>query len=204
MKLKIKTRYRIGSDTYVYKLGSRVSQSLIGNKDLPNPKPSQPELEKVCQDFSVSISLAGRNDMTLASAKNDKKAELIRMLDELADYVTTTSNGDRTILLSSGFDITGIKGSAKELSPIEKLTVDISVPGQATTRVKLVTGAKAYVHQCTPDPLTPESVWVSETSTDREHTFTNLKSVAKYLFRVIAVGKGKKSVYSPPVAMVVQ
>jgi hypothetical protein len=204
MKLKIKTRYRIGSDTYVHKLGSRVSIGLKGNPALPNPKPSQPELEKACQDFNVSISLAGRNDMTLASAKNDKKAELIRMLDEIAEYVTTTSNGDRTILLSSGFDITGLKGSSKELAPIEKLIVEIGVPGQATTRVKMVSGAKAYVHQYTPDPMTPDSVWVSETSTDREHTFTNLKSVAKYWLRVIAVGKGKQMVYSPPVAMVIQ
>jgi len=204
MKLKIKTRYRTGSDTYVHKLGSRVSQSLKGNQGLPNPKPSPSELEKVCQDFIVSISLAGRNDMTLASAKNDIKAELIRMLDEVADYVTTTSNGDRTIMLSSGFDITGLKGSLKELSPIEKLDVLIGKQGQATTRVKMVTGAKAYVHQWTPDPITPDSVWVSETSTDREHTFTNLKSVAKHWFRVIAVGKGKQSVYSLPVSMVVQ
>ena len=204
MKHKIITRYRTGSDTYVLKLGNRVSQNLKGNTALPNPKPSQPELEKVCQEFSVSISLAGRNDMTLASAKNDKKAELIRMLDELSDYVTTTSNGDRTILLSSGFDITGIRSSSKELTPIEKLIVEIGVPGQAITRVKLVTGAKAYIHQCTPDPMTPDSVWISETSTERENTFNNLKSVAKYWFRVIAVGKGKQMVYSPPVSMVIQ
>jgi hypothetical protein len=40
--------------------------------------------------------------------------------------------------------------------------------------------------------------------TDREHTFTNLESVKKYLFRVIAVGKNRQSVYSPPVSRVIQ
>jgi hypothetical protein len=204
MKLKIKTGYRTGSDTYVHKLGSRVSLGLKGNKDLPNPKPSQPELEQVCQDFNVSISLAGRNDRTLSSAKNDKKAELIRMLDELADYVTTTSNGDRTILLSSGFDITGIKSISQTLAPIEQLDVEIGPPGQAITRVKKVTGARAYIHQCTPDPITPESEWMSETVTDSENTFTNLKSIAKYWFRVIAIGRGKQTVYSVLVSRVIQ
>jgi hypothetical protein len=52
--------------------------------------------------------------------------------------------------------------------------------------------------------MTPDSVWISETSIERENTFNNLKSVANYWFRVIAVGKGKQMVYSPPVSMVIQ
>jgi len=124
-------------------------------------------------------------------------------LDELSDYVTTTSNGDKTMLLSSGFDITGDKDLSQTLTPIEKLVVVSDQPGQATTRVKRVAGARSYVHQYTADPLSTDSVWVSETTTEREHTFSNLKSVVRYWFRVIAVGKGKQFVYSTPVARVI-
>ncbi|WP_133054667.1 hypothetical protein [Niastella populi] len=126
------------------------------------------------------------------------------ILDDLADYVTTTSNGDKTMLLSSGFDITGDKDLTQALPPIGKVVVVSDQSGQATTRVNRVAGARSYVHQYTTDPLSPDNVWISETTTEREHTFTNLRSVARYWFRVLAVGKGKQVVYSPPVARVIQ
>lgn len=204
MKLKIKSSYRKSSDAFLIKICNRVKESLKGNTYFPNPIPELTVVEKAFQDFQVAVSIAGRNDRTLSSAKNDKKAELIGIMDELNDYVTTTSNGDKTMLLSSGFDIAGIKSTPQTLAPIEQLDVEIGPPGQAITRVKKVAGAKAYIHQCTPDPVTPDSEWMSETVTESENTFTNLKSVAKYWFRVIAVGKGKQTVYSVLVSRVIQ
>jgi hypothetical protein len=204
MKLKIKKSYRRTSDLKTLGLGDRVSDSLKGNEKFPEAETSRLKLENKCNDFRKSISIAGRKDRTLSSVKNDLKAELVSLMDELADYVTTTSNGDKTMLLSSGFDITGDKDLSQALPPIEKLEVQADIPGQATTRVKRIAGARSYVHQYTPDPLTPNSVWVSETVTDRVHTFTNLESVKKYLFRVIAIGRNRQTVYSPAVARVVQ
>ncbi len=85
--------------------------------------------------FTSLAEAAGQYDRTLSSAKNDKKAELIGLLEKLDDYITTVSNGDKTMLLSSGFDIAGIKGASQELEPIEKLNVEIGPTGQAITRV---------------------------------------------------------------------
>jgi hypothetical protein len=203
MKLKIKKSYRRASDLKTLGMGDRVSDSLKGNEKFPEAETARLKLENKCNDFRKSISMAGRKDRTLSSAKNDLKAELTGILDDLADYVTTTSNGDKTMLLSSGFDITGDKDLSQALPPIEKLVVVSDQPGQATTRVKRVAGARSYVHQYTADPLSPDSVWVSETTAEREHTFSSLKSVVRYWFRVIAVGKGKQSVYSTPVARVI-
>jgi hypothetical protein len=204
MKIKIKKSYRRASDIKALKVADRVSDSLKENQKFPEANPTRTKLEKACNDFRSAISIAGRNDRTLSSAKNDIKAEMIGLLDDLADYVTTTSNGDKTMLLSSGFDITGEKDPSQVLPPIEQLVVVSELPGQATSRIKRVTGARSYVHQYTADPLSPDSVWISETSTEREHTFANLRSVTRYWFRVIAIGKGKQAVYSPPVARVIQ
>lgn len=204
MKLKIKNSYRKSSDTYLLKICSRVKESLKGNPNFPHPTPELPVLEKAFLDYQVAVSLAGRNDRTLSSAKNDKKVVLIGLMDNLNDYVTTTSNGDKTMLLSSGFDIAGLKTIEQALGPIEQVEVVIGPPGQAITRVKKVAGAKAYIHQCTPDPITPDSQWTSETITENENNFTNLKSVAKYWFRVIAIGKGKQMEYSALVSRVIQ
>jgi hypothetical protein len=204
MQTKIKTTYKHSSDGNLVKLGLRIAQNMKGNANFPNPTPAQAAIETACQDFQSALNLAGRNDRTLSSAKNDKKAALIGLLDDLAKYVTSVANGDKTILLSSGFDITGIKGNQQGLQPIDTLVVEVGPTGEAITRVKKVTGARAYVHEYTPDPITPNSVWTSETITDRENTFTNLQSVVKYWFRVTAVGLNKQKVTSPLVARVVQ
>jgi hypothetical protein len=204
MKVKIKKSYRRASDLKTLGAGDLVSDSLKGNAKFPEAEARRTKLEEKCNNFRGAISTAGRKDRTLSSAKNDIKTELVSILDELADYVTTTCNGDKTMLLSSGFDITGDKDLTQALPPIEKLVVVSDQPGQATTRVNRVAGARSYVHQYTTDPLSPDNVWISETTTEREHTFSNLRSVARYWFRVLAVGKGKQVVYSPPVARVIQ
>jgi hypothetical protein len=204
MKLSIKKSYRYASDMNTLKTGNLVSASIKDNPAFPDAGPIQSKLEKACQEFTLSITKAGRNDRTLASAKNDKKAELVGLLDEMAGHVLTVSNGDATMLLSSGFDIAGIKAGNETLAPIDKLDVEIGAAGVATTRVKRVMGAKAYIHKCTPDPITPDSVWITETTTDRENTFTNLKSVTRYWFQVIAIGKGKQMESSLPVSIVIQ
>lgn len=204
MKLKIKKSYRKPSDTFILMLIGRVLDNMKNNASFPNPIPTVAEVEKKSIEYQLALNAAGRYDRTLSSAKNDRKAELIGMLEKWDDYVTTTSNGDKTMLLSSGFDIVGLKSQSQELLPIEQLDVEIGPVGQAIVSVKRVLGARMYAFQCTPDPITPESVWTTETTTDRENTFTNLNSIAKYWFRVIAYGRGKQTVTSMLVSRVIQ
>ena len=108
------------------------------------------------------------------------------------------------MMVSCGFDISGDHVLTQTVSRSEELVLVSDQPGQAPTRVNRVAGARSYVHQYTTDPLSPDNVWISETTTEREHTFSNLRSVTRDWFRVIAVGKGKQVVYSPPVARVIQ
>src|SRR5690242_12208437 len=117
MKLKIKKSYRKPSDTFILKLIGRVLENMKNNAAFPNPIPTVAEVEKKAVDFQLALNVAGRSDRTLSSAKNDRKAELIGMLEKWDDYVTITSNGDKTMLLSSGFDIAGLKIQSQELTP---------------------------------------------------------------------------------------
>ena len=186
------------------KFGYQISDIMDNNPIYTNSPLVKAALQKSCDDFRLAGSIASRKDRTLSSAKNDRKADLIRDLDILNVYVTETCKGDKTMLLQSGFEIAGLKNESKDLQPITDITVVSDMAGTATIRVKRVVGAKSYVHQYTTDPLSPESVWISETSLDREYTFGNLTSVTRYWFRVIAIGKGNQKVYSPPVARVIQ
>lgn len=204
MSIRISTKYRTSSDMKLLKFGYQISDIMDNNPIYTNSPLVKAVLQKSCDDFRVAGSMAGRKDRALLSAKNDRKADLIKDLDILNAHVTETCKGDKTMLLQSGFDIAGLKNESKDLQPIKEVTVLSELPGAVSISVKRVVGAKSYVFQYTEDPLTSDSVWVSETSLNREHTFTNLTSVTRYWFRVIAIGKGNQTVYSPPVARVIQ
>ena len=204
MSIKISTKYRTSSDVNLLKFAYQISDTMDNNPIYTNSPLVKAALQKSCDDFRIAGSIAGRKDRTLLSAKNDRKADLVRDLDILNVYVTETCKGDKTMLLQSGFDITGLKNDSQELQPFKEVKVISELPGTATIRISKVTNAKSYVYQYTADPISPDSVWISETVLTREHTFTNLNSVARYWFRVIAIGKGNQTVYSPPVARVIQ
>jgi hypothetical protein len=53
------------------------------------------------------------------------------------------------------------------------------------------------------DPQSATTVWVSETTAHRKHTFTGLKSLATYWFRVIAIGLNGQSVISDAVSRII-
>jgi hypothetical protein len=204
MSIKISTKYRNSSDMKLLQFGYQVSDTMDNNPIYTNSPLVKAALQKSCDSFRVAGSIAGRKDRALLSAKNDRKAELIGDLDILNVYLTETCKGDKTMLLQSGFEITGLKNESKELQPIREVKVISELPGTATIRVSKVAYAKSYVFQYTADPLSNDSVWVSETVLGREHTFNDLNSVTRYWFRVIAIGKGNQKVYSPPVARVIQ
>lgn len=75
---------------------------------------------------------------------------------------------------------------------------------QAVIRVKKVSGAKAYMHQYTIGTVTSKSQWVSRTITEPYCTITGLQPGVKYAFRVIAIGPGDQSVYSPIISRFIQ
>lgn len=204
MSIKISTKYRTSSDMKLLKFGYQILDTMDNNPIYTNSPLVKAVLQKSCDDFRLAGSIASRKDRTLSSAKNDRKADLVRDLDILNVHVTETCKGDKTMLLQSGFEIAGLKNESQDLQPIKEMKVISELPGTATIRVSRVANAKSYVYQYTADPISPDSVWISETVLTREHTFTNLNSVARYWFRVIAIGKGNQTVYSPPVARVIQ
>jgi hypothetical protein len=159
-------------------------------------------IEKALDEYIGALSNAGGRDREKASIKDDKKAILQQLLMELAYYVTQTAKGDKTLLLGSGFDLNVEKGKRQQAAPT--MEVELGMPGQVTIHIKRVTGAKIYLHQYTTDPLTPQSVWISETSLKSRHTFNGLEPAAKIWVRIIVIDKKGESIYWEPVSRIVQ
>ena len=180
-----------------------VTEGMVGNPIFPEPPAALGKLEKVLPEYQGVTSKARKGDKEMRFIRKAKRAEVLVLLAELAEYVTVTCNGDPAKLISSGFELNKARGT-KALSPIKELMVTIDRTGEAVTQVKRVAGAKAYVHQYTTDPLVGDNVWVNKVTTDPNYTFTGLKSKEKYWFQVIAIGMNGQETASPPVSRVIQ
>jgi hypothetical protein len=203
MATKILTTYKYASDNNLLSAIHLVLGKMDGNANFPQPPAALDMLKKELPAFIAALTNAKGGDMEKAEVKNAKKATIVGLLNELSNYVALTSQGDRAMLLSSGFALTREK-SDTSLGEIKDLQVTLGRQGEATTRVKRVTGARAYIHQCAIDPITNNSQWINKVVAETAYTFTGLDSKERYVFRVVAVGVKGQEVVSPEVSRVIQ
>jgi hypothetical protein len=203
MTTKILTTYKYASDKTLLAIVHVVLGKMEGNANFPEPPAALETLKKELPEFITALTNARNGDQEKVAIKQAKKAVIVGLLTELITYVTLASNGDRARLLSSGFELTRSQGDTS-MGDIKELQVNIARPGEATTRVKRVAGARAYIHKCTVDPLTSDSVWVSKFVAEPTYLFTGLQSKERYLFKVIAVGVKGQEVNSPEITRVIQ
>ena len=202
---KILSSFNYGRDGDLVNDSGKVIQDMTKNIAVfPNPIPTVAELIQAKERYEVALYNAKGKDTVMVSIKNKERDVLRALLTRMAEYVTSVAKGDRTILLASGFSLARSKGEVKTLKPIEKLMVDTETPEQAVLRVTRVKGAKAYVYQYTTEAVPGENQWVSKTITEPLCVISGLKPGVKHSFRVIAIGPGDQSVYSPIVSRFIQ
>ena len=184
--------------------GFRVVNKTENNPVFPDPPEVLAKTKELLPKFQNSVSDARGRDIEVINLKNEQKALLIAYLTVLAQYVTIICKGDRGKLLSSGFVISGEKSAPGEDPEIKQLEVELGPPGEATTKVKRLRRARAYMHQYTTEPPTAETIWVSAGSKEAYYTFSGLKSTVKYYFRVVVISQSGLTVHSPVVTRVIQ
>jgi hypothetical protein len=184
-------------------ISQRVIEKMENNPVFPDPPAALTALKKVLPEYETALVNALGRDKEWGAIKNAKKAIVLKLLTELSWYVMAICKGDKVLLLSSGFDVTGEVRSP--LTPaIEKLEVDIGPPGEATTRVRNVTATIAYVHEYATEPPGLHTAWTSKGSSQGSYVFTGLTTDKRYWFRVVAIGRGGQTAYSPVVTRVIQ
>jgi hypothetical protein len=181
----------------------RVKEKMENNPIFSNPPAALAELIKETPEYENSLVKAKSRDKEMVALKNKKKVIILELLEKLATYVMVTCNNDPALLLSSGFDITAELRSAPKPA-IEILDVELSAPGEATVKVRKITGAIAFVHQYTTEQPGPNTQWVSEESSIRTYSFKGLTSDKRYWFRTVAIGRKGQKAYSPVVSRSIQ
>jgi hypothetical protein len=203
MEIIILNSYKRERDSELATTSIHIVELMEANPYFPNPPAELAEIKKLLPGYQIAVANAKGRDKVMVSVKKDMKAQLVALLTKLAAYVLETCKGDKTMLLSSGFPISGEKGE-QPMAVIEKLDVVLGPPGIITTRVKRIKGARAYMHQYTTESPTSETVWISEGSLQAYHTISGLKSAVKYWIRVVALGGAGQTVYSPVESRIIQ
>jgi len=203
MKNIIVNSYKREGDSAIITTGYRITGKMDKNPNFLDAPPELEEVKQLLPQLQSSVSNAKGRDIEVINLKNERKARLIALLAILSQYVTEKCKGDRGMLLSSGFLISGEKPNQED-PVIHQLEVELGPPGEATTKVKRLRAARAYMHQYTTEPPTAETKWVSEGSKQPYYTFSGLNSTAKHWFRVVAISQDGQTVYSPVVTMVIQ
>jgi hypothetical protein len=199
----ILTSYKYLSDGDTVLTGYRVVEKMEDNPNFSDAPPALAETKKLLPEVLTAVNNAKGRDVEAVQLKNNLKAELVGLLTGLADYVTLKCKGDRLMLLSSGFPISGASSTQLE-QKIQELEVAIGAPGVATTKVSRLRGARAYLHQYTTEEPTAETVWNNEAGKRPSYTFSGLKSMEKHWFRVVAVAADGENIISPIVWRVIQ
>ena len=183
----------------------RIVEKMENNPGFPNPPAALAELKIKQPAFRAARKNAEGGDKEMVAIKNAKKASMLNYLDEVAEYVTVTSNGDIALILSSGFDVPSENNANRNQPPaIEKLEVELGQAGEVTTIARNVTNAKAYTHQYTKEQPNSHTEWIGIGSSHASHTFEGLSSGQQYWFRVVAIGLRKQRAYSPIVSRFIQ
>ncbi len=164
----------------------KVSSSIDKNPLFPDPDVLPADIKTASSILLAKYESALNRGKIEIAEMHSAKSILLNLLHEEAEYVNKIADGDKEIILKSGFEPT------KEPSPALRPEFSVILggePGQVLLMHKAVKGAAAYLWQFAPDPLpTEEKLWLlAGVSTQAKCVIENLDSGTKYWFRVAAV-----------------
>lgn len=190
------TNFASLSDSGLESKTQLIISSLTGNAHFPTPIPTLAALQTAFDAFQEALVKAGTGNRVDIAEKNAAREVLVNLLRLLCAYVNLTANGNRAMLLSSGFSI------SKDREPVfiskpENLKIENGLSsGELLLSVSAVKGAYAYLHEYTTDATLAPDSWVSTTTTASKALLDNLQPGTLYYCRVGAVGANGQLLYS--------
>lgn len=184
-----------------------VLQAMENNPNFPDPVPALDDVSDARDDFSTKLGIARkRSGPEETSAKNDSRQVLGDMLKRLAFYVSTTADGDLTVLLSSGFRPTAYpqQGRVPE-QPFGVRLVRGLQSGQLVLSVGKVHGTLYYEYRYgTKDEEDVEPNWGEPliTTSSRGNVIAPVEVMTRYFAQVRACNGYGKSEWSEPASCI--
>ncbi|HEY2383263.1 MAG TPA: fibronectin type III domain-containing protein [Terriglobia bacterium] len=199
--IKAVTGFRNMTPEAVFSNGSAVYTGLNGNAKIPAPPApfDLPTLLAANQRLAAANAAALDGGAKAIAQRNQEKEFVVKVLNQLAGYVTANCEDDITIFLSSGFKAASF---TKTTSPTASESIRWMKlgPGMGQMRVKLVAypGADSYDLRWAPVPAGGvPTAWNSQpVSNTRSATIVSgLTPGTLYAFQVRAIVKSAYTDY---------
>lgn len=172
---------------------------LTANATYPTLQAGLPEISTACDNLDESILEVLFNGGKIAfDRKNVREKELNELITYLGNQVQVLSFGDKSNILSAGFDVRRTASPIFTLDAPKGLRASISpFKGTIDLRWNPVHGTKVYELFMTAGDPNDEKGWVpTGVSTRCTRTVRNLETGTTYSFRVNAVGANAQSAFS--------
>ena len=199
---KVKLSLKTMTVTAKVQFARQVVTSLTGNATFSNPEPPLSDLTDAANNLEAAFNtaiVAHQNAMEKTSLMDDADTVLCNIFAKLGNYVDNTSDGDEAKILSSGMSV---KAKPVPIGSLPQPTALAATEGDNEGEIDLswdkVFGARSYVVEYTPDPITPTGWKSGGVSTKSSKSISSLQSGVKYWFRVAAVGAAGQGPWSDP------
>jgi hypothetical protein len=196
---RLKTDFSRLSDSDLEIKAQAIVVAMTDNAFFSTPVPALAVVTTHITAYATALSKAQTRDKAEIANKNFVRGVLETTLMALAGYVTFTSGGLESALVSSGFDLAKTATTQPPIGmPENFLVLSGTNEGEIVSSVDRVSGARSYIHEYTPDPLVPGSEWTQQFTTVRKCTIADLDPGKKYWFRVAAIGPRQQITYTNP------
>lgn len=174
-----------------------IQTNMGGNLNFLTPVPTLLAVKAATDALETAYNESRGRDKNKIQIMKLRRAEMLALIVQLGAYVQSTSNGDKEIILSSGFDV--IQSGAPQPPVGQVMNVRLS-NGRTSGSIKVLfdkmPGAKAYVVEISTEPL-DESKWDAKGAPIKTRfEITDLQPGTKYWVRVAAIGKDGVGLWS--------
>ncbi len=189
--LRVSLGFSRSSDGNLVNASETVLAEMYNQSAFASPPVTAVDLRESISAFTGAMAMMANGGPASTANKNNRRAELITLMKDLAFYVQMASNNDLATLLSSGFEAVSTNRTRETLPAPEYVTVKNGQSRQSLTTAQPVKNARGYEMQYAPvDDAGTSGEWINVpfTTSSRNIPVDGLVSGKMYIYRVRAMG----------------
>lgn len=165
----------------------RIVSAMTGNTHYPTPKPALAAIIAARDAFVAAVAALDRGKVSVA-VRNAARVPLVQLLRELSLFVQQASQGDRVVLLGSGYPLQKTRQPIGVPAAPQNLRLKQGNSGQLTARCNVVVTAVSYQWRCASAQA--PTAWTQPEPTSKAIcTLASLAPGTQYSVQVRAIGR---------------
>jgi hypothetical protein len=193
------------SDAALDNKAAVVFAAMSGNLNYPDAAELVTALGAAMGDFHVALLASDGGSRAQVSEKNDRRKDLLYAMRRLCDHVNYHTPDERTLLLTTGFDIGPAEAEVTVTEPLKSLkVVNTDNPGTLKATAKKGAGTiLVLIEYAVAETVAAITSWNSCPKTRTTCVVSGFKQGDKVWFRAAAVGPRDQVIYCIPVCILV-